>query len=43
MLDLDKHEFDFLGTTKEWDARAPNPFLVIGVFYPPAKMQDELF
>lgn len=41
ITDRDTHLF--LGTTKEWDARAPNPFLVIGVFYPPLKKQDDLF
>jgi Ni,Fe-hydrogenase I cytochrome b subunit len=25
----------FLGTTKENQLRAPNPFIIIGVFYPP--------
>ena len=39
--DRDNHLF--LGTTKEWDSRAPNPFLVVGVFYPPAILQDALF
>ena len=33
----------FLGTTKRWDARAANPFLVIGVFWPPQTAQGELF
>jgi len=42
-LTKDRDTHLFLGTTKEWDARAPNPFLVIGVFYPPMKIQDELF
>ncbi len=41
VVDRDTHLF--LGTTKEWNARAPNPFLVIGVFWPPTKNQDELF
>jgi hypothetical protein len=28
----------FLGTTKRYHAmNAPNPFVIIGVFYPPAK------
>jgi hypothetical protein len=26
----------FLGTTKQFHNVAPNPFIVIGVFYPPA-------
>lgn len=34
----------FLGTTKEWHARkAPNPFVIIGVFYPPKITQASLF
>ncbi len=34
----------FLGTTKEWHARnAPNPFVIIGVFYPPYDPQLSLF
>lgn len=34
----------FLGTTKEWHARnAPNPFVIIGVFYPPQLSQLTLF
>jgi hypothetical protein len=24
----------FLGTTREWHGRAPNPFIIIGLFYP---------
>jgi hypothetical protein len=39
--DRDTHLF--LGTTQRWDAIAPNPFLIIGVFYPPANLQDDLF
>ena len=41
VVDRDTHLF--LGTTKEWDARASNPFLVIGVFWPPRKNQGDLF
>ena len=41
IYDRDTHLF--LGTTQKWDAVAPNPFLIIGVFYPPAKLQDDLF
>jgi len=34
----------FLGTTKEWHRRrAPNPFVIIGVFYPKKELQERLF
>jgi hypothetical protein len=33
----------FLGTTREWHGRGPNPFVVIGAFYPPIQQQRELF
>jgi len=33
----------FLGTTLEWHGRGKNPFLVVGVFYPPYQNQPELF
>lgn len=34
----------FLGTTKEWHMRkAPNPFVIIGVFYPKKEVQSSLF
>ncbi len=33
----------FLGTTREWHGRGSNPFVVIGVFYPPIQNQRELF
>jgi len=34
----------FLGTTKQWHIRrAPNPFLIIGVFYPKKEQQLNLF
>ncbi len=34
----------FLGTTKEWHTRrSKNPFVIIGVFYPPKEMQMSLF
>lgn len=39
--DRDTHLF--LGTTQKWNAVAPNPFIIIGVFYPPTKLQDDLF
>ncbi len=33
----------FLGTTREWHGRGSNPFVIIGVFYPPVQRQPELF
>jgi len=36
----------FVGTTKSFHLRAPNPFVIIGVFYPPTKKdfgQEQLF
>lgn len=33
----------FLGTTLLWDKRAPNPFVVIGAFFPPLERQQALF
>jgi hypothetical protein len=33
----------FLGTTYEWHSRAPNPWVIIGVFPPPHQTQAELF
>lgn len=33
----------FLGTTYEWHSRAPNPWVIIGVFPPPKCHQMELF
>lgn len=33
----------FLGTTAEWHRRrSPNPFVIIGVFYPPKRIQGKL-
>ena len=32
----------YLGTTKKFDRWASNPFVIIGVFYPPVKQQEEL-
>ena len=32
----------FLGTTKKFHGRAPNPFVIIGVFYPPFSSQQLL-
>lgn len=33
----------FLGTTKEHHGRAKNPFVIVGVFYPPIIKQQSLF
>ncbi len=33
----------FLGTTFEWHSRAPNPWVIIGVFPPPKTLQTEMF
>lgn len=33
----------FLGTTKRYHKVAPNPFVIIGVFYPPKEKQLDLF
>jgi hypothetical protein len=33
----------FLGTTLKYDGWAQNPFLIIGVFAPPIKLQQDLF
>lgn len=33
----------FLGTTKKFHGRAHNPFIIIGVFYPPKETQGSLF
>ncbi len=33
----------FLGTTYEWHQRAPNPWVIVGVFPPPPVRQLELF
>ena len=33
----------FLGTTKQYHNVAPNPFIIIGVFYPPKSLQPSLF
>lgn len=35
--------FLFLGTTREFHGRVKNPFLIIGVFYPPVSPQESLF
>lgn len=33
----------FLGTTLQWHFVAPNPFIIVGLFYPPIRKQMELF
>jgi len=33
----------FLGTTKQYHNIAPNPFMIVGVFYPPKSTQEALF
>ena len=33
----------FLGTTLEWHDRAPNPWMIVGVFPVPHQLQGELF
>ena len=38
-----KDIFFFLGTTKEHHGRAKNPFVIVGVFYPPVMHQPSLF
>lgn len=41
---LEKEIYLFLGTTKEWHRRrSPNPFVIIGVFYPKKETQLALF
>ena len=38
-----KDVYLFLGTTSEWHRRrSPNPFVIIGVFYPPKILQAKL-
>lgn len=38
-----KDLFLFLGTTRQYHSWAKNPFIIIGVFYPPISLQDTLF
>lgn len=38
-----KEIFFFLGTTRQFHGWAKNPFVIIGVFYPPASPQESLF
>lgn len=33
----------FVGTTQQWHFVAPNPWVIIGVFYPPKVLQPRLF
>lgn len=33
----------FLGTTRRWHGRAPNPYVIIGTFHPPIVPQLQLF
>lgn len=33
----------FLGTTRQYHSWAKNPFIIIGVFYPPISLQDSFF
>lgn len=41
---IEKDIYLFLGTTKEWHRRrTENPFVIIGVFYPPKNLQGDLF
>lgn len=41
---VNKDLFFILGTTLEWHLRkARNPFVIIGIFYPPKEIQPELF
>ncbi|GHU88790.1 hypothetical protein FACS189476_06520 [Spirochaetia bacterium] len=40
---LTKDPYFFLGTTKANQLRAPNPFIIIGVFYPPRNDTPDLF
>lgn len=38
-----KDLYFFMGTTQRWHNVAPNPFLIIGVFYPKIEEQQRLF
>jgi len=40
---LKKDIYLFLGTTKRFHGWAKNPFVIIGVFYPPHQLQQSLF
>ena len=40
---LEKDLYLFLGTLRQWHGRAKNPFVIVGVFYPPFNQQKDLF
>jgi hypothetical protein len=40
---LEKDLYLFLGTLRQWHGRAKNPFVIVGVFYPPFNRQQDLF
>ena len=42
-MDSSKDLHLFLGTTLRWHKVAPNPFVIVGVFYPPVDYRMELF
>ena len=39
---IEKNLYLFVGTTKQYHNIAPNPFVIIGVFYPPKTLQPQL-
>ena len=39
----EKDAYLFLGTTKQYHNVAPNPFVIIGIFYPPKTQQISFF
>lgn len=39
---IEKDLYLFLGTTRQWHGIGKNPFVIIGVFYPPFQNQPEL-
>ncbi len=45
LIDLTKTDLHFfVGTTFQFNRRrVPNPFIIIGLFYPPVDLQIELF
>jgi hypothetical protein len=40
---LKKDLYLFLGTTRQYHLRAPNPFIIIGTFHPPKVVQTSMF
>jgi hypothetical protein len=40
---LKKDLYFFLGTLRQYHGWARNPFVIVGVFYPPLKLQTDLF